>query len=1038
MRHRRHHLRTLGLAALLATILAACTAPVPNETLASFELLLPANADYGLPFELTVRAVGSGGSAPLTGFDGPVTLTSDRGLLTDTGFELLDTLDLTDGVGSVQAVALGDSGDVTLTAAAGAASGSATIEIAPLTALPGDPGDPAEDAIPDLPLIPRDEDYSDDHPELPGVFISPTTLALVLELGTTVGEANALLAAEGAEIVGGVAGEGGVGEGVLILRLPTTDHPQMIARIAALLAETAVKFAVQDSVLDVLGVDPEEAAASRIEPAALPRPNGGTPAGWSWELTPTGGNWGLERIRMPQAWNLNAALEKRHPTVATRPTTGILDAGFTDPRHSDVNWSNQSPTSISFHGVHVAGIIHATHDNGAGVDGVNPFTTLRVRDFRLVPGSPVPGGSPLVRGRSFGVIVTGEIPLFIARNPGLRVINASLGYPWTANQVETNTSLPAQQLASQQGGVLAAVLAGYGKDAPVFTVASGNESNDIQNGAGVFITQPARWASPFNNAAIEHNAFNIVVVESTTITGARSSFSNPGGTVSAPGSAVLSTSIPHSHGSTNHAGNFSTEGGTSMAAPHVAGLVGFLYALDPDLSHLQIRSLLSVNGRTVTGGASDEVDAFASALDIDRVRGNSAVLQMLLDIDDGTPDGNQRTVIGSVGAGSDGDGDGLADDALDTDGPLIATPTDFEGEDADADGGQGDGQIDMADFRRWRDWLLQIENDGALSLDGSNSNGKRDVNDDNRVQGAAKENVFPRGDFNGDGVLDRSATSFVPGAVGAGATDLGVLENLFNDPFVDADDLEGLIDSMDLTVWPKSCFGLDAYEVASVTSGVHPQRVINAALDPALFTRPATSIVAPDVYTLALLSSAAPQGYTARLEALDGDGEIVGIAEMDLPGDAPLDLGGDVLFDGCDPKPLLSAIAASVDTVVADATVEVDFDLTFEDAGENLESVRTEFILGGDVAGAIVATTDIDDPSITGMDGAAQGGGTITFDVTIFCSETGENPLTVAFTLFDEMDQVSEELTVDIPVDYSGCPSTVREDATHLVVARGR
>ncbi|MHC1765057.1 MAG: hypothetical protein AB9869_12275 [Verrucomicrobiia bacterium] len=42
-----------------------------------------------------------------------------------------------------------------------------------------------------------------------------------------------------------------------------------------------------------------------------------------------------------------------------------------------------------------------------------------------------------------------------------------------------------------------------------------------------------------------------------------------------------------------------------------------------------------------TGGAP-RIDAFASALDIDRKKGGKYVLIMLLDFDDGTEDGNLR------------------------------------------------------------------------------------------------------------------------------------------------------------------------------------------------------------------------------------------------------------------------------------------------------------------------------------------------------------------------------------------------------------
>jgi hypothetical protein len=63
--------------------------------------------------------------------------------------------------------------------------------------LPGEVDDPVEEAIPSAEFVPREEDYSEDHPDLAGVGISFNTLVLVFEMGTTVGEANELLRTSG-------------------------------------------------------------------------------------------------------------------------------------------------------------------------------------------------------------------------------------------------------------------------------------------------------------------------------------------------------------------------------------------------------------------------------------------------------------------------------------------------------------------------------------------------------------------------------------------------------------------------------------------------------------------------------------------------------------------------------------------------------------------------------------------------------------------------------------------------------------------------
>ena len=342
---------------------------------------------------------------------------------------------------------------------------------------------------------------------------------------------------------------------------------------------------------------------------------------------------------------------------------------------------------------------------------------------------------------------------------GSRLINMSLGYNWYQAGIDANNSLAAQIITSNQGLIFATMLSdleAMGVGIPLLVVAAGNESNSF--GA----TVDARWASPMANAALEHDAVDVLVVEAVGVPAAAgapawcASFSNPGGRISAPGVAIASLSHPAPYELMN---------GTSMAAPHVTGAAGFLLALAPELTNGQLRGALLRSTQPTTGGAATCLDLFASALNIDWVRGDARILHRLLDIDDGSADGNLR---------------------LDAAGQAVGD------EDLDGDGGPGDGRIDMRDFRRWRDWLLQIEGDAALVLDGAPDHPKRDVNGNGTVESAAQENRYPRGDFNGDGRLDRNATRLVDGAVDAVLSDLGVLQHAFVDPHVAAAELLGL------------------------------------------------------------------------------------------------------------------------------------------------------------------------------------------------------------------------------------------------------
>jgi hypothetical protein len=472
--------------------------------------------------------------------------------------------------------------------------------------LPGDPDAPAVEAIPDLNFVAQEEDYSDDHPQLGGVFVSFNVLILSFTLDATVGEANGILSSIDGEIVGGIPGVAGEVAGILFVRVPTTSHEELIALLDDLRAIDKVANVVQDALL---------------EAELIPGANDGDPADWQWTLTPAGGNWGLELVRVPQMWNLNGGIERT--TV-----TGVFDVGFAD-NHADLVYSeNQTPGNQADHGTHVAGTIGATFNNGIGVDGINPFASLVVRAVNITFSDP----SVLGIRQSFGEGFLNGFRDMVGSRDDISVVNISMGYNWGPAGVNQNTNAAAQQLVAEQGALFRTLLINLSRDSdlPLIVPAAGNDSND---GFGI---QDARWGSPFNYAGLVldppdvSGASPIIVVESVrndaNATGGatRSDFSNTGGHISAPGSWIMSTSWPTLYESFR---------GTSMAAPHVTGLIGYLYALEPDLTHEQARTVLFSNAVAVDGGASNRIDAYASALDIDRVRGGTAVRLTLLDVD---------------------------------------------------------------------------------------------------------------------------------------------------------------------------------------------------------------------------------------------------------------------------------------------------------------------------------------------------------------------------------------------------------------------
>jgi subtilisin family serine protease len=129
----------------------------------------------------------------------------------------------------------------------------------------------------------------------------------------------------------------------------------------------------------------------------------------------------------------------------------------------------------------------------------------------------------------------------------------------------------------------------------LFLAAAGN--GDSQ-GKGVNIDRRA-----FYPAAYSHN--NIVTVAATDKYRKLMEWSNFGANkvdLAAPGSKILST---------RNGNRFAVLSGTSMATPHVAGILGALWAMRPDLNYLEVRKVLfqsvdklaALRGKLATSGS---------------------------------------------------------------------------------------------------------------------------------------------------------------------------------------------------------------------------------------------------------------------------------------------------------------------------------------------------------------------------------------------------------------------------------------------------
>lgn len=246
--------------------------------------------------------------------------------------------------------------------------------------------------------------------------------------------------------------------------------------------------------------------------------------------------WGVEHIAAPTAHASNL--------TGSGVSVAVLDTGI-QATHDDLNVvggvsfieSESNPyIDTNGHGTHVAGTIAAL-DNSTGVLGVSPDVDLY---------------AVKVLGASGGGTLSGiaqGIEWSIENN--IDIINMSLG-----GLTGSPTLEQASNNANDHGIVVVA--------------AAGNDGTSWWGGNT--INYPARYDS-------------VIAVGAVDQTNNRASFSSVGNQleVMAPGVDILSTVPTNGYDSFN---------GTSMAAPHVAGVAALILSQDSSLSNNDVRQIL--------------------------------------------------------------------------------------------------------------------------------------------------------------------------------------------------------------------------------------------------------------------------------------------------------------------------------------------------------------------------------------------------------------------------------------------------------------
>jgi thermitase len=265
--------------------------------------------------------------------------------------------------------------------------------------------------------------------------------------------------------------------------------------------------------------------------------------------------WALPKVDAPTAWQ--TSLGSSHVVVAlidtgydfTHPDRPAhLIAGPTYTSYATLDGCAPETTSVpqddNGHGTHVGGIIAAAFDNGIGVAGLAPNTSLLIIKAADCSGSLA--DSDVAQA------------LVYAADAGARVINMSFGGSDASDVLNQ-----AVQYAAAKGAVLVA--------------AAGNQSSN----------------APFYPAWLP----NVVAVSATDSNDTVASFSNygPDIAVAAPGVSILST-VP----TFDNPSGYAEDTGTSMAAPHVSAIAGLVLSVAPVLTNTQVVQAIE-RGATAIG-----------------------------------------------------------------------------------------------------------------------------------------------------------------------------------------------------------------------------------------------------------------------------------------------------------------------------------------------------------------------------------------------------------------------------------------------------
>lgn len=384
--------------------------------------------------------------------------------------------------------------------------------------------------------------------------------------------------------------------------LKVGSEKSMTSVLAALNNNPAIEYAEPNYIYSVNPIKERGVVAKKLLKSPFTDFTAATPDdpsfGKLWGLRNTGsnepnGSAGVEGadVNALKAWDItkgsrsvriaviDTGVDYNHPDLKANMWTNTAELngkpgvdddgnGFVDDVYGyDFANMDSNPMDGNGHGTHCSGTIGAVHDNRIGVAGVMSDVQIMAVKFLGDDGSGSLEGA--IKAIDYATMMNVDL----------------MSNSWGGGG-RSQALLDAIQRASDKG--------------IIFTAAAGNSSSN--NDASP--SYPASYDTP-----------NMVAVAATTAQNGLASFSSYGRNsvhIGAPGHNILSTV---------NGGGYDVYSGTSMATPHVSGVLGLLLAKEGRMSHTALRERLTLTsvpvaalrGKTQTAG---RIDAYNLLTDV--------------------------------------------------------------------------------------------------------------------------------------------------------------------------------------------------------------------------------------------------------------------------------------------------------------------------------------------------------------------------------------------------------------------------------------